>query len=121
MLETQIVQKATFSSTPLDRLPSELELNPREQCNAMLLQGGKQLEGPEEITHDESSQDKNKHVDNVEKEISSPSKEIIDDVARKPDEVPKYPKAISLKSYIPTLPFPQRMAKENLIWNFESF
>ena len=78
MLETQIVQKATFSSTPLDRLPSELELNLREQCNAMLLQGDKQLEGPKQITHDESSQDHNKHVENIEKEISSPSKEIIE-------------------------------------------
>ena len=35
MLEAQIAKKAAFSSTPLDRLPSESELNPKEQCNAM--------------------------------------------------------------------------------------
>jgi len=84
MLETQIAQKATFSFAPSDRLPSEPEPNPKEQCNTMLLRGGKQLEGPNEITHDE-------HVKNVKKEISSSSKEIIDDVKYKPDEVPKDP------------------------------
>ena len=40
-LEDQIAQKATFSSTPPDRLPSKPELIPREQCNAMLLRRGK--------------------------------------------------------------------------------
>jgi len=118
MLEAQITQKASFSPTPLDTLPSEPELNSREQCNAMLLRGGKQLEGLKKIINDESSQDRNEHFENVEKEISSSSKEIIDDVARKPDEVPKYPKAISLKSYIRTLPFPQRMAKAKLDMKF---
>jgi len=41
MLEVQIAEKATFSSTPLGGLPSKLEFNPREQCNAMILRGGK--------------------------------------------------------------------------------
>ena len=41
MLEAQIAQKASLSSIPLDGLPSKLELNPREQCNAMILKGGK--------------------------------------------------------------------------------
>jgi len=36
MLEAQIAQKAAFSSTSPDRLASEPELNPLEQCNAML-------------------------------------------------------------------------------------
>ena len=61
----------------------------------MLLQGGKPLEGPKEITSNESSQDRNEHVENVKREISSPSKEIIDDVTDKPDKVPKDPKNIS--------------------------
>ena len=33
MLEAQIAQKATFSSTPPDRLPSKPEPNPREHCD----------------------------------------------------------------------------------------
>ena len=33
MLEAQIAQKATFSSTPSDRLPSKPEPNPWEHCN----------------------------------------------------------------------------------------
>ena len=87
----------------------------------MLLTGGKQLEGRKEITSDGSSRDKNEHVENVKKEISSPSKEIIDDVTHKPNEVPKDPKITSPKPYTPPLPFPQRMAKKNLICNLESF
>jgi len=62
MLEAQIVQKAAFLSVPSDRLPSRLEFNPREGCNAMLLRGGKQLEGPKEITSDEPLHDRNQHV-----------------------------------------------------------
>jgi len=33
MLEAQIVQEATFSSTLSDKLPSKPEPNPREHCN----------------------------------------------------------------------------------------
>ena len=49
------------------------------QCNA--LRGGKQLDGPKEVINNESSHDKNEHVENVEKEISSPSKQVIDDLS----------------------------------------
>jgi len=58
------------------------------QCTASTRRK-KQLEGPKEITSDESSQDRNEHVENVMKEISSPSKEVIDDAAHKPEEVPR--------------------------------
>ena len=37
MLEAQIVQKATFSSTPSNRLPSKPEPNPREHCNSVTM------------------------------------------------------------------------------------
>jgi len=37
MLEAHITQKASFSSTPLDRLPSRSEPNPREHCNCVTL------------------------------------------------------------------------------------
>ena len=45
MLEAHITQQASSSSTPPGRLPSKPEPNPREYCNAMILRGGKQLEG----------------------------------------------------------------------------
>jgi len=79
----------------------------------MILGGGKQLEGPKEITNDEFLHDKNKHVENVKREMSSPSNEVIDNVIHKSDEVPKDPKTISPKPYTP-LPFPQKTAKAKL-------
>jgi len=72
----------------------------------MTLRGGKQLEGPKEVTNDEALHNKNEHVKNVEKEMSSPSTEVIDDVMHKPDEVPKDSNIISPKLYTPPLPFP---------------
>ena len=44
----------------------------------MILRGGKQPEGPKEITNDESLHDKTEHVENLDKEMSSPSNEAID-------------------------------------------
>ena len=49
MLETQITQQANSSTTPHGRLPSKPELNPREQCNAIVLRSGTQLEGPKGV------------------------------------------------------------------------
>jgi len=37
MLEAQIAQNVTFSSAPLDRLPSNLEANPCEHCNCVTM------------------------------------------------------------------------------------
>jgi len=113
-LEAQIAPKASFSSTPPDRLPIKPEPKSREQCNAMILRGGKQLEGPKEITNDESLHDKNDHDENIEKEISTPSKEVINYVIHKSDEVPQDPKTIFLMPNTPYLPFAQRMAKAKL-------
>jgi len=118
MLEAQISQKASFSSMPPDRIPSQPKPNHNEQCNAMILRGGKQLERPKEIANDESLHDKNEHVQNLKEEMSSPSKEVIDDVVHKLDVVPKDPKIISLKPYTPPLPFHQRMAKAKLDMQF---
>ena len=59
MLEAQIAQKATFSSTPLDRLPSKLEPNPWEHCNCVTMKEEEEdltdseevpMEGGREIT-----------------------------------------------------------------------
>ena len=61
MLEAQITQQASSSSTPPGRLPSKPEQNPGEQCNAMILRGGKQLEGPKGRVNDMSLHDDEKH------------------------------------------------------------
>jgi len=46
MLESQIAQQINSSTTPPDRLPSKPEPNPWVECNAIVLRGGTQLEGP---------------------------------------------------------------------------
>ena len=79
----------------LDVLPSQPEPNHSEQCNVNILRGGKLLEGPKEVTNDESLHEKNECVENLEKEMSSPFKVVIDDVTHKPDEVHKVLKIIS--------------------------
>jgi len=75
MLEAQIAQQASSSSTPLGRLPSKFEPNPREQCNAMILRGEKQLKGPKGRGNDVSLHDE--HVVNDENEVPIPSNEVI--------------------------------------------
>jgi len=80
----------------------------------MILRARKQLEGPKGVTNNESLHDKNEHVENVEKEVSTPSKGVIDDVVHKSDEVPKDHKITSPKPCIPPLPFPQKITKAKL-------
>ena len=50
ILEIQIVQQATSFTTPPGRLSSMPEQNLREQCNAIVLRSGTQLEGPKGIS-----------------------------------------------------------------------
>jgi len=54
MLEAQIAKKASFSSTPPDRLPSNLEPNPCEQYNCVTLKEEvEHITGPEDIPMEE--------------------------------------------------------------------
>ena len=46
MLESQIKQQANSSSAPPSRLLSKPEPNPREQCSAIVMTSGTQLECP---------------------------------------------------------------------------
>ena len=78
MLEAQIAQQTSSSSTPLERLPSKPEPNPREQCNAMILRGGKQLYGPKGKGIDVSLHDEHKVIN--ENEVSVTPNEVIVDV-----------------------------------------
>jgi len=45
MIESQIAQLASSSTTPLGRLPSKPEQNLTEQCSAIVLRSDTQLEG----------------------------------------------------------------------------
>jgi len=49
MLKSQTFQQATSLSTSLGGLSHKHELSPRDQCNAKILRGGKQLEGPKRL------------------------------------------------------------------------
>jgi len=46
ILELQIAQQVSSSSTPPGRLPTRPEPNPEEHCNVIVLRSVKQLEGP---------------------------------------------------------------------------
>ena len=61
MLETQIAQQASSSATLPSRLLSKPEQNPGEQCNAIVLKSGTQLEGPKGTSVEvESEKEKDK-------------------------------------------------------------
>ena len=111
MLEAQITQQPTSSSTLLDKFPSKNELSHGEQCNAMILRGSKQIEGPKGVDNDVKLCD-DENV--IKKEVSSPSNDVHDDVVKDTNEIPKDLKHTSAKPYSPPLPFPQRMAKGKL-------
>jgi len=54
MLETQMVQKAVFSSAPLDRLSSKPETNPCEHCNYVTMKEDEEnLTNSEEVPKEE--------------------------------------------------------------------
>ena len=87
----------------------------------MILRGWKQLEGPKEVINDESLHDKNEHVENVEKEVSTLPKEVIDDVVHKFDEAPKDPKILPQSLTPHFCHFLKGWLKQNLIYNLGSF
>ncbi|KAJ9189585.1 hypothetical protein P3X46_000859 [Hevea brasiliensis] len=110
MLENQIAQQASSSSTKsFGKLPSQPE-NPREQCHAITLRSGK-------IVHNEKSEKSEKReneedVDENEKQESEKKES-----ARKEKEE----KYIPPEPYKPQLPFPQRFQKAKLDKQFGKF
>ena len=104
MLDAQITQQASYSSSPSITLPSKPKLNPSEQCNAMILRGTDNLRGLKG------------------KEVSSASGGVLnDDVVKDPSEVSKDPKHTFPKPYIMPSPFPQKMANTKLDIQFGKF
>ena len=67
MLEAQIAQQASFSSTPPDRLPSKPESNPREHCNCVTLKN--EVEDPIDLK--EAPFEEGKEINMVENKEKS--------------------------------------------------
>ena len=95
MLETQIAHQAGSSFTPPGRLPSKLEQNPREQCNAIVLRSGTKLKGLKGTSVEvESEKDKDKGAIPLPHESELEKKK------------EKETKSLPSKPYMPPLPFP---------------
>jgi len=99
MLETQIAQQASSSSTPPGRLPSKPKQNPREQCNAIVLRSGTKLEGPKSTTVEvgsEKGKDKGLRPLLHESELEK----------KRENENEQESKTLPPKPHMPPLPFP---------------
>jgi len=122
MLETQIVQQASYSSTPSDRLPSKHKPNLMEQCNAMILTEVKELEGPKRGVNNVSLHNKHDElVENDKNDVSTPSKDVIVDVHNS-KEVPKDFKITSPKTLYSAFAISlKRWLRLNLTCHLESF
>ncbi len=102
MLENQIAQQASSSSKPVGKLPSQPEMNPREQCKAVALRSGRTLVQLEVESTEENIEKSNDQAEKKEEEAKKDQKE----EARKTMKEPE--------PYQPPLPFPQRFQKAKL-------
>ena len=99
-LEVQVGQIANLlSSKQQGSLPSNTEMNPREQVNAIVLGSGKQLDEPRK----EAKKVDEEQVEDTTKVSKATSSEI---TQPKP--------ATPVKAYVPPIPFPQRLRKNNI-------
>ncbi|KAH9686774.1 hypothetical protein KPL70_014506 [Citrus sinensis] len=106
-LEVQMGQIANLlSSKRQGSLPSNTETNPKEQVNAIILRSGKQLEDlPKEAKKVDEKQVED--TTKVSKAISS--------------KIPQPKPAAPVKAYVPPIPFPQRLRKNNIDKQFLKF
>ncbi|XP_062085703.1 uncharacterized protein LOC133791803 [Humulus lupulus] len=112
-LETQIGQLTTLMTYKAQvNLPSITEVNPKEQCQAIILRSGTQYEGPRKNQLDEKRQDQ-KIQSTIEKK---PSKEKVT-VGLLEKEVVS---PVSNEHHI-KIPYPQRLYKKNLDKQFAKF
>ncbi|MED6153403.1 hypothetical protein PIB30_101605 [Stylosanthes scabra] len=102
----QIAKQLAEKSTKT--LPSDTIPNPREECKAITLRSGKQLqeEKTEVSTEAETTQDSPKAKQ--QKEAPNSSSEISMEKEK-------------VKPYVPKVPFPQRLKKENVDKQFSKF
>ncbi|KAJ9135136.1 hypothetical protein P3X46_032350 [Hevea brasiliensis] len=109
MLENQIAQQASSSSKAAGKLPSQLEMNPREHCKAVTLRSGRTLVQPE-VEPTEKIIEKSKDQAGKKEEEAKKDQE---EEARKAKKLPE--------PYQPPLPFPQRFQKAKLDKQFGKF
>ncbi|XP_015382976.1 uncharacterized protein LOC107175760 [Citrus sinensis] len=106
-LEVHVGQIANLlSSRQYGSLPSNIEMNPREQVNAIVLRSGKQLDEPRK----EAKKVDEEQVEDTTKVSKATSSEI-------PQPKPTTP----VKAYVPPIPFPQRLWKNNIDKQFLKF
>jgi len=109
-----MAQQANSSTTPPGRLSSKLEQNSREQCNAIVLRSGTQLEGPKGVNDEvDSEKEQEKGVAPLPSE-SEPQE-------KRESERPKESNTLPPKPYMPPLPFSQRFVKAKLDSQFGKF
>ncbi|KAK0600713.1 hypothetical protein LWI29_017770 [Acer saccharum] len=116
-LETQVGQLArAIQGRQQEALPSNTVVNPKEQCNAISLRSGKEVELPDnfgmgkEVVVEEEGIEEEKVVE--EKKSSSH------------DNVPTTsndPPPPQVKAYVPPIPYPQRLRKHKDAHNFGKF
>ncbi|XP_052197378.1 uncharacterized protein LOC127804544 [Diospyros lotus] len=109
-IETQIGQLAKIlTERQQGTWPSNTEVNPKEQANAITTRSGVQL--PEIHVKRPSMEKKT----DAEKEIATENKE--------PEDIAEQEKVVSspIKPYVPPIPFPQRLRKHKLDKQFEKF
>ncbi|KAH9744682.1 hypothetical protein KPL70_003808 [Citrus sinensis] len=106
-LEVQVGQIANLlSSRQQGSLPSNTEMNPREQVNATVRRSGKQLDEPRK----EAKKVDEEQVEDTTKVSKATSSEI---AQPKP--------ATPIKAYVPRIPFPQRLRKNYIDKQFLKF
>ncbi|XP_075521359.1 uncharacterized protein LOC142554582 [Primulina tabacum] len=106
-LETQIGQLANaLRDQNRGQFPSNTEVNPKEQCKAVTLRSGKELEvqSPKEMVENEKS------VEDVEFEVITENK--VEDSKTKVVQPP---------AFKPAIPYPQRFKKKSLDDQFAKF
>jgi hypothetical protein len=111
-LEVQIGQLSNLINTrPQGALPSQTEINPREQVQAVTLRSGKELIEPmkKEPTQAESKEEKGSST----RQQALPSAEKVKTTSKLFPENPP--------PYVPPLPFPQRFQKLQIEKQFEKF
>nr|GMD37890.1 uncharacterized protein LOC109166481 [Ipomoea batatas] len=104
MLERQIANQASTSSTQVTgKLPAYPE-NPREHVNAIITRSGKELEEPSLQIHKPMPKERsNGEIEEVEKEEATPPTYIPNQQVHNKDDGVK-----PERKYVPPLPFPQK-------------
>ena len=114
---------AALANRPGGSLLSNIKKNPKKQANAITLRSGRQLEQQQSQNIDAKSLDKAKEENKNEtkkfeesaiQQTSDPLSERLnrlpeDEAAPEPEPMKKAP----VKPYVPPVPFPQRLQKQN--------